>query len=233
MDENELLNTRHDEYLKRRDEFLKIRESSQDSFDKTVLYLATGGLVLSITFMSQIGRPFDPVTRILIALVWLSLVLTIMLNVTSYLFAKWNMEDKIKQIDSNYDKWLGSDHKGQIESEKDSIWKNRTEKCNVFSISSFVFSVILFFVFVVLVQYNDYAKNCDAEKEVKQTMSEQKSTKSYGLTEAASAIKKVVASSTSEKGLTEATPAISKPVPDNKDGNKKEQNHAKIQPKQR
>jgi len=82
------IDIRHDEYLKRRDEFLKIRESSQSSFDKSVLNLSTGGLVLTITFLDKIGKPFDLPSYWAIGLTWIFLFLTIFFNVLSYFFAK-------------------------------------------------------------------------------------------------------------------------------------------------
>ena len=60
----------HDEYLKRRDELLKIRTVSLDAFDKAILTLATGSLALSITFLDKIGKPYNVLTSALIFVSW-------------------------------------------------------------------------------------------------------------------------------------------------------------------
>ena len=94
----------HQEYLKRRDELVKIRTDSHDSFDKAVLSLATGSLALSVAFLDKIGAPFSRLTFSLIFATWITLFLVILANLLSYLFAKSNMDQKIQQLDETYRK---------------------------------------------------------------------------------------------------------------------------------
>ena len=138
---------KHDEYLKRRDELMKIRESSQDSFDKAILYLSTGGLVLSVTFLSEIGKPYDVFTYWLIDSVWFFLLLTTVLNVLSYYFAKRNMGDKLNKLDFSYRNKIEGD-------EEDSGYKKWVERCNDLSLLTFMMAFLLFVVFVSLIQMN-------------------------------------------------------------------------------
>ena len=89
----------HEEYLKRRDELLNIRTESFNSFDKAVMSLATGSLALTITFLDKIGTPFNRLTFFLIFATWILLFIVILANLLSYMFAKCNMDRKIKELD--------------------------------------------------------------------------------------------------------------------------------------
>jgi hypothetical protein len=88
----------HEEYMKRRAELLAIRDDSFEAFDKSILTLSTGCLALSITFLDKIGRPFNKITFILIFASWLAFLIVIVFNLASYLFAKWNMDKKIDEL---------------------------------------------------------------------------------------------------------------------------------------
>lgn len=138
---------RHDEYLKRRNELMTIRESSQSSYDKAILYLSTGGLVLSATFLEQIGKPFDLLTTLLINFTWLFLALSIISNVAGYFFAVKNMDIKLNNLDAAY-----KANEEITKADKNSIHKNLVEWSNVSSIMFFLIAFMIFTFFVVLIQ---------------------------------------------------------------------------------
>jgi type VI protein secretion system component VasF len=145
----------HEEYLKRRDELLSIRTDSMGSFDKTILSLATGGLALSIVFLDKIGAPFDVATYQLIAATWLSLLGVIIANLLSYIFAKWNMDRKIKQLDDRY-----RDPKPESNTVEKTFWqRTATDVLNYLALACFVLAVLFFTVYLHRILLN----KCDAQ----------------------------------------------------------------------
>lgn len=149
----------HDEYLKRREDLVKIRSSSFESFDKAILTLATGTLVLSITFLEKIGKPFNILTIILIVTTWISLFIILISNLLSYFYAQKNMDHKIKELDEKYDAQIKKGIK--VEDTPEIIfWQRKaTEICNLVSVGLFFISVFTFTWYAVEIQLNDFGKN--------------------------------------------------------------------------
>ena len=134
----------YEEYLKRRDELLKIRTDSSDSFDKAVLSLATGSLALSIAFLDKIGAPFNRITYCLIFATWISLFGVILTNLLSYLFAKSNMDRKIQYLDDKYRDEIDSNQPSKPAVEKTFWQRTATNICNSLALVFFFISMLFF-----------------------------------------------------------------------------------------
>lgn len=187
----------HEEYLKRRDELLKIRSESFDSFDKTVLSLATGSLALSITFLDKIGNPFDKLTYFLILAMWIGLIFAVLSNLLSYIFAKWNMDKKIEELDKNYGKNVA----------ERTFWQRKaTNYCNNISVIVFFLSIFSFTWYIIEIQKQNYAKVAEKQKQEELIMVFKKTA---GKTEAVAPVTKPISSVRLNDGLTEIPVAIS------------------------
>jgi hypothetical protein len=190
----------HEEYLKRRDELLKIRTDSHDSFDKAVLSLATGSLALSIAFLDKIGTPFNRLTFALIFATWAGFFLVILCNLLSYLFAKSNMDRKIQDLDDSYRKEI---REGKAEEGVDrTFWQRRaTDICNNAAFLTFAVSIVAFTCYIVAIQKHNFGELSKKQKE-EQVMSMKKTA---GVTEAKTPVAKQV--------ITEGKTEIGRAIP--------------------
>lgn len=154
----------HEEYLKRRDELLKIRTDSHDSFDKAVLSVATGSLALSIAFLDKIGTPFNLLTFVLIFSTWTGFFLAILCNLLSYLLAKSNMDRKIQELDDNYRQEIqGGKAEEGVEKK---FWQRRaTDICNNAAFVIFSLSIVVFTCYIVAIQKHNFGELMKKQKE--------------------------------------------------------------------
>ncbi len=53
-------------YEERRRGLEEIRSDSMNSFDKAILQVSTGALVITITFIEKVGKPYDAFTNIIL-----------------------------------------------------------------------------------------------------------------------------------------------------------------------
>lgn len=140
-------------YEERRSYLNGIRDDSIESFDKTILQVSTGALVITITFIDKIGKPYDLLTNILSILLWSFFLVVILLNIASYRFAVKNMDFKINDLDERYKK---SPDDWQSIPEGFSKYKKTTENCDKFALYFFILGVIIFFSYAVMVQAHNY-----------------------------------------------------------------------------
>jgi hypothetical protein len=196
----------HTDYLKRRDEFLKIRTDSFNSFDKAVLSLATGSLALSITFLDKIGAPFNKLTYIFIFITWASLFVVILANLLSYLFAKSNMDRKIDELDDKYKAEIKAPPTTKEAAEK-IFWQRRaTNICNNIAFVTFFVSIIFFISYIVAIQIHNYDQ-AQLEKKEEAGMLIKKPTPLKEIIAGATEAKAPVARKVITEGATE-TPAL-------------------------
>ncbi|TKJ37783.1 MAG: hypothetical protein CEE38_06855 [Planctomycetes bacterium B3_Pla] len=208
----------HEEYIKRRAELVAIRDDSFEAFDKSILSLSTGCLVLSITFLDKIGEPFNKVTFFLIFASWAAFLIVLMSNLASYLFAKSNMDRKIDELDNQYRKELKT-KKADTTPEK-VYWQNKvTRFCNKFAFIVFCIGVFTILTYVSLIQINNYSIMKE-NHEVSRVMSENKNTPlNEGKTEAPKAVPTTVdPGKINTHGKTESPQPVIKP---SKPGEKK------------
>ena len=144
-------------YEERRKSLDDIRSSSMDSFDKVILQVSTGALVITITFIDKIGKPYDLGTNYLLTAFWILFLAVILLNIFSYYSAKKNMDFKIEDLDRRYKehgaKWQ------QNSGENFSRWRYFTEKSNILALICFVAGATLFFYYAYLVQMKYYEES--------------------------------------------------------------------------
>jgi len=204
-----------DEYIKRRDELLRIRTDSFSSFDKAILSLATGSLALSIAFLDKIGEPFSCATFACIFLAWVFFFLVVLLNLGSYYCARANMDRKIDHLDARYKQELSSETADP--SPEQVFWQRRaTARCNTGAFIAFAAGVMFFVIYIATIQAKNYAElNVKTGKE--QAMPKEKQPLKEGQTESPEAVspvtdKAVLPTSNITKGETEAPQAVLRPV---------------------
>lgn len=139
-------------YIRRRDEFNKIRSDTINSVDKIILTLSTGALVLSITFLDKIGKPINCFSFFILILSWCVLMFSLLTNILSFIFAKINIENKIQDLDEKYEKHR-EDKKDFVE--KNFVWEKLTDFCNYFSLFSFLIGIIGFFIYALIIIFNN------------------------------------------------------------------------------
>jgi hypothetical protein len=216
MDDNEV-QKRHDDYLKRRDELKTIRMDSFNSFDKAVLSLSTGSLALSITFLEKIGAPFNNFTYVCICLAWIAFFFVILSNLASYHFARANMDKKLEDLDRRYSAELSSGQ--QDTSPEVFFWQNRaTNWCNSVALVSFTLGVMFFVIYIMIIQDKNFSDLQKKQKE-EQKMAENASTINKGGTEIRQPIRRppgtppiIVPASFGRRGATESPTAIGRPM---------------------
>jgi len=193
----------HEEYLKRRDELLKIRMESFDSFDKAILSLATGSLALSITFLDKIGKPYDVLTISLIFISWVAFFLVIVANLLSYLFASRNMDKKIDTLDKNF-------KLGNPDGVEEVFWERAaTNICNFCAFVFFVFGVAAFVFYIGEIQMQNFKKIIIIQENEREKMTEEFRN---GKTEIKAAVVQKVVKELHTAGITETPQAVIKPV---------------------
>lgn len=146
----------YDEYSNRRTEFLKIKDDSIDNFDKTIFTVSTGALVLSITFIDKIGRPYNLITSILILVSWACWSLVPVANILSFYLAQKNMDKKIEDLDKQFFRAYLRNNPGEIE-ECTFKEKKYIICCNRVGLYLFLIAVITFGTYSILVQLHSYS----------------------------------------------------------------------------
>lgn len=203
----------HDEYLKRREELLDIRMDSFSSLDKAILTLSTGSLVLSVTFLEKIGKPFNLLTLFLILMAWAAFFLGIIFNLCSYWFARANMDRKIEELNRTYLNELICGREGDSP-EGVCREKRATCFCNTAALATFFVGVLLFLAYSVTIQAKNY---CDLKPSVEKekTMADGKQQNlNEGKTEVPKAISKTIkpVDTIIKHGATEPPQAILRPT---------------------
>jgi hypothetical protein len=198
----------HEEYLKRRDELLAIRDDSFKAFDKSILTISTGCLALSVTFLDKIGRPFNKVTFFLIFASWTAFLIVFVFNLASYLFAKSNMDKKINELDNKYRKELKT--KKVDDAPEIVYWQKKiTRFCNQSAFIMFCIGVFTILIYISLIQINNYSIFMKKNHKETKVMSENKKTQ---INEGKIEISKEVDTTIDvTKAITEAPQAVSKP----------------------
>jgi hypothetical protein len=162
-------------YNERRKDLDTIRANSIDSFDKALLQVSTGALVVTITFIDKIGKPYDEYTHWILIFFWLLFLLVIPIIILGYWLAKKNMDFKIKDLDERYDAcpddWQANRKEGI------SKYKFWTEVCSFSSLGIFFLGALLFFYYAYLVQMNNFKIIMTNEKQIEKATPKEKPVK--------------------------------------------------------
>ena len=86
---------------KDRDAFQRIKEKSEDDFEKYITYISAGGLGLSLTFIEKVV-PFEKsISLWTLVLAWAFLALTLLVNLLSHFYSKKLIDKSIDDIDND------------------------------------------------------------------------------------------------------------------------------------
>jgi hypothetical protein len=94
----------HQEWIEYRNSVSDNKSKSQDDFEKYINLLASGGIILSLTFMEKIVTIDKAIYKILIILGMFLMVVTLLSNLYSHYKSMLDSDAIIKDIDNeNYD----------------------------------------------------------------------------------------------------------------------------------
>lgn len=94
----------------------KIKEKSDDDYEKNITYISSGTLILSLTFIEKIVALDKSTALFALIICWTLLAITLLINLISHQLSSFYHEkaiDEIKQY-SNFDREKSSDKKKQF-----------------------------------------------------------------------------------------------------------------------
>ncbi|MDA3928151.1 MAG: hypothetical protein PF541_04290 [Prolixibacteraceae bacterium] len=121
---------------KKRKEYIEtiksIREYSEREFDRLIVYLASGGLVFSSGFVTDIIKIEESTNTLLLKLSWILFTVSLIVILTSHLTAKKAMSFEMVKKKKKSDKW-------------DSV----TKTLNSTSFIALIAGLVLFVIFII------------------------------------------------------------------------------------
>lgn len=119
----------------------RIKEKSEDDFEKNITYISAGALAISLTFLEKIVPVKESTLTYLVISSWTLLVLTLLSNLLSHQYSSYIIDKTIDDVDDN---------------SKDSIenWARRTKKIRIWNILNVVGLIIGIGLFIVFVSIN-------------------------------------------------------------------------------
>jgi hypothetical protein len=128
-----------DELVSYRQQLVEAHRSASDAYDKALMTLSGGALVLSISFVRYIAPSPKAGTRWLLAVAWTLLALSVAAILTSMLTSQWALVKTIDQVDQ-----------GKIRGEPPGGPAAKITRClNVSAAALFVVGVIFLALFAV------------------------------------------------------------------------------------
>ena len=92
-------------YLKNRELLQKIKDSSEDDFEKNLIYITSGTLVLSMTFIEKIA-PLENAKGVLALVIgWVFLTVSLLINLISHRISAQNSRNRTAELDRG-DDWV-------------------------------------------------------------------------------------------------------------------------------
>lgn len=79
----------------------RIKEKSEDDFEKYLTYISAGALGLSITFIDKLVPLENSMFIWFLVLGWISLALTLVINLFSHIYSAKLNDESIKDLDKN------------------------------------------------------------------------------------------------------------------------------------
>lgn len=90
-----------EEKEKNRNAFQRIKEKCEDDFEKQITYINAGALGLTFTFIEKIV-PFSKAINLWLLIIgWLFLIWTLLVNLGSHYFSKYQIDKTIDDMDNN------------------------------------------------------------------------------------------------------------------------------------
>lgn len=141
-----------------REALQKIKEKSEDDFEKYITYISAGGLGLSLTFIEKISPFSKSVALFTLVLGWGFLALTLLVNLLSHFYSKKLIDKSIDDIDNN------------VENLRERIddRNKRIDRINIGSIITLILGISLLITFVSFNAYNMAKQKESQEKPLQQ-----------------------------------------------------------------
>jgi hypothetical protein len=117
----------------------RIKEKSEDDFEKKITYISAGSLAISLTFIEKIVPLKESIEIWLLISSWTLLALTLLLNLLSHLYSSHIMDKSLDDDEKN-------DYKKSLIN-----WKRRRMKItiwNLINVTGLIFGIALFIIFV-------------------------------------------------------------------------------------
>jgi len=119
----------------------RVKEKSEDDFEKNITYISAGALGLSITFLEKIVPIKDAVYFSLVIISWSFLSLTLLSNLLSHLYSSFIVDKTLDDLDENSSKTISN-------------WERRVCKITIWNIINVIGLVVGIVVFIVFVSIN-------------------------------------------------------------------------------
>jgi hypothetical protein len=88
-----------------RDTILKIRDYSEEQYDKLIIYLSAGALIITIGFVKDILDINKAIDKRMLILSWVCFILSILLMLLSHRTAVISMNYELKDQNKISDRW--------------------------------------------------------------------------------------------------------------------------------
>lgn len=89
----------------RRKKLLEIRDYSEEQFDKLIIYLSSGGLVLTVGFVDNLIEIDHSSCFSLLITTWISFTLSLIINLFSHRTSLRSTDLELKEEDSKSEYW--------------------------------------------------------------------------------------------------------------------------------
>ena len=129
-------------WIEYRKSLLEQKSKSDDDFEKYITFIASGALGLTLTFMENISPLKSAIHKWLIAVGWVLLAITLLLNLFSHFLSSRYTAKSIDEIDDeiNYDELRENLNK-----------RNKIIEClNISSILALFIGIIFILIFVII-----------------------------------------------------------------------------------
>ena len=126
------------EYIEERKFLAELEAEAYRGFDKTLLALSSGAILLSMNFIANFHR--IPCSFFLI-LAWVSWILSIFSQLASYIVTSKAMREELNILNEQY--------RDNPKEARKNRYGGIATKLNIAALSTFAFGVLMFFIFVV------------------------------------------------------------------------------------
>jgi hypothetical protein len=100
----------YDLYLKNRELLTKIKDASEQHFEKNLVYITSGTLVLSMTFIEKIAPLKNAMGIPALIIGWVFLTISLMINLLSHRTAARNSRNRTRELDDEVDEKIIQAH---------------------------------------------------------------------------------------------------------------------------
>ena len=106
--DNEYRTQRYEAYIKEREGLQSATLEISGRYDKSILFLAGGGLALSLTFIEKIAPHPQPWSFFVLFAAWVCLILAVMFELHALATSQTAINEQVSSLDSEYQRYLDS-----------------------------------------------------------------------------------------------------------------------------